>query len=209
MDLEKLDKIVMTEFKTNLLPRIILSLFIILFAKILYGFSNLNEIESLLPLERFIPLIGLTLIMPILEPELDYNVYQVMKTRETSLVFIYIVRLIIALVIYSLFIVGTLYSMDRKGSMINYNSYFLQTLSIGLFLGSIGFILIGVTQNKIYALLGSLSYYFINWFMGYKKLGYFYLFRLSRGLGPLNWLKFLLAAIFIMIGMTRYIRRTS
>lgn len=209
MDLEKLDKIVMTEFKTNLLPRIILSFFIILFAKILYGFNNLNEIESLLPLERFIPLIGLTLIMPILDPELDYNVYQVIKTRETSLIFVYIIRLIMALVIYSLFIVGTLYSMDRNGSMINYNSYFFQTLSIGLFLGSIGFMLIGVTQNKVYALLGSLSYYLINWFVSYNKLGYLYLFRLSRGLDPLNWLKFLLAAIFIIIGTIRYIRRTS
>lgn len=208
MVLEKLDKIVRTELKTNLLPQILLSFFIMLFTKILYGFSNLNEIESLLPLERFIPLIGLTLIMPILEPELDYNVYQVIKTRETSLVFVYLVRLIIALVIYSLFIVGTLYFMDRKGSMINYNLYFLQTLSIGLFLGSIGFILIGVTQNKIYALLGSLSYYFINWFVSYKKLGCFYLFRLSRGLAPLNWMKLVLAAIFIIVGLIKYIRRT-
>lgn len=207
MVLEKLDKIVRIELKTNLLPRIILSFFIMLFTKILYGFSNLNEIESLLPLERFMPLIGLTLIMPILEPELDYGVYQVVKTREVSLAFVYIVRLVIALVIYSLFIMGTLYLMDRNGCLINYKTYFLQTISIGLFLGSIGFILIGVTQNKIYALLGSLSYYLINWFVSYKKLGYFYLFRLSRGLDSLNWLKFLLAAIFIIIGIIRYIRR--
>lgn len=209
MVLEKLDKIIVTELKINLLPRIILSFFIILCAKVLYGFTNLNEIESLLLMERFIPLIGLTLLMPILEPELDYDVYQVVRTREIPLVFVYTIRLIIALVIYSLFIMGILYFMDRNNCVINYKTYFLQTLSIGLFLGSIGFILIGVTKNKIYALLGSLSYYLINWFVSYKRLGHFYLFRLSRGLTPLNGFKLVLAAIFIIIGLIRYIERKT
>lgn len=209
MFLEKLNRITITELKTNLLPRVVLSFFIILFAKILYGFNNLNELESLLPLERFIPLIGLSLIMPTLDPELDSNVHQVVKIRETSLVFVYTIRLIIALVIYSLFIIGTLYYMDRNNCVIHYNSYFFQTFSIGVFLGSIGFMLIGITQNKIYALLGSLSYYLINWFVNYNKLGYFYLFRLSRGLTPLNEFKLVLAVIFIIIGLIRYIRRIA
>lgn len=209
MFLERLNKITITELKTNLLPRIILSFFIILFAKVLYGFNNLNEIESLLPLERFIPLIGLTLLMPILEPELDYNVYQVVKTREVSLVFVYVIRLIIALVIYFLFIMGTLHFMDRNNCMINYKTYFLQTLSSGIYLGSIGFMFIAITQNEIYAILISISYYLVNWFVNYKKLGYFYIFRLSKNLSPLNEFKLLLSAMFIIIGLIRYSRRKS
>lgn len=209
MFLEKLYKIIITELKTNLLPRIILSFFIILFAKVLYGFNNLNEVESLLPLERFIPLIGLTWLMPILEPELDYNVYQVVKTREVSLVFVYVIRLIIALVIYSLFIMGTLYFMDRNNCMINYKTYFLQTLSSGIYLGSIGFMFIAITQNEIYAILISISYYLVNWFVNYKKLGYFYIFRLSKNLSPLNEFKLVLSAMFIIIGLIRYSRRKS
>lgn len=209
MSLEKLNKIAITELKTNLLPRLFLSFFIILFAKIMYGFTNLNEIESLLPLERFIPLIGLTFIMPILEPELDYSIYQVVRIRETSLIFVYIIRLVISLAIYSLFIIGTLYYMDKNGCVINYIPYFSQTLSIGVILGSLGFMLVGISQNKIYSMLGSLSYYMINWFMSYKKLGQFYLFRLSRGLAPLNEFKFILGAIFLAIGLIKYIRRNS
>lgn len=207
MFLEKLNRVTVVELKTNLLPRIFLSFFIILSAKTFYGFSNLNQIDSLLPLERFIPLIGLTFIMPILEPELDANIYQVVKTRQTPLIFVYIIRLIIAVVIYSLFIIGTLYYMDINGSEVNYTSYFFQTLSIGLFLGGVSFLLVGISQNKIYALMGSLSYYLVNWFVDYEKLGLFYLFRLSRRLPPLNEFKLFLSLIFIMIGLILYLRR--
>lgn len=207
MVLEKLSKITITELKTNLLPRVLLSFFIILCAKIFYGFSNLNQVDSLLPLERFISLIGLTLIMPILEPELDSNIYQVVKTRQTPLILVYTIRLLIAVVIFSLFIIGTLYYMDSNGSDINYNSYFSQTLSIGLLLGSISFLLVGISKNKVYGLLGSLSYYLVNWFVSYKKLGMFYIFRLSRGLDALNEFKLLLSIIFIIVGLIVYLRR--
>lgn len=205
--LEKLNKITITQIKRNISSGICLSFFILLFTNIIYGFSNLNEIESLFPLERFIPLIGLTLIMPILEPELDFGIYQVVRVRETSLVFIYLIRLMIALILYSLFIIGILFYMNKNGCTINYNTYFYETLSIGVFLGSIGFILIGITQNKVYALLGSLSYYLLNWFVNYKKLGSIYLFRLSRGLAPLNEFKCLLAFLFIIIGLISCCRR--
>lgn len=207
MDLEKLNKIIITEFKTNFLKGGFLSLFIILFTNIMYGFSNLNEIESLLPLERFIPLIGLIFIIPVLEGELDSNIYQVVKVRETSLILIYIIRLIIAIVLYSLLIVGILYYMIKNNCVINFIPYFLEVLSIGVFLGSIGLMIIGITQNKIYTLLGSLSYYLINWFVNYKKLGWFYLFRLSRGLPPFNEFKYLLSFILITVGLIGFNRR--
>ena len=207
MFLEKLSKIIKVELKINLLSQILLSFFIILCAETFYGFSNLSGIDSLVPLERFIPLIGLVLIIPILEPELDYEIYQVVKTKQTPLILIYIIRLIIALIIYSLFIAGILYYMDMSGSKIEYISYFSQTLSIGLLLGGIGFILLGVSQNKIYSLLGSLSYYLVNWIVSYKKLGLFYLFRLSVKLPPLNEFKLLLSIIFVAIGLRFYLRR--
>ena len=207
MFLEKLSKVTAAELKTNLLPRILLSFFIILSAKTFYGFSNLNQIDSLLPLERFVPLMGLTLLMPILEPELDPNIYQVVKTRQTPLIFVYIIRLVMAVVIYSLFIMGILYYMDISGSEINYTSYFFQTLSIGVFLGGVSFAVVGISQSKIYALLGSLLYYLINWFVDYKKLGLFYLFRLSKGLPDLIEFNLFLSFMFIMIGLIVYLRR--
>ena len=126
MSLEKINRITITELKTNLWFRFFLCFFIIIFTKIIYGFSNLNEIESLFPLERFIPLIGIALITPILDPELDYSIYQVVKVKETSLIFTYIIRLVISLILYSLFIIWTLYYMDRNGCNIVYNPYFWQ-----------------------------------------------------------------------------------
>lgn len=209
MLLEKLNKIVSTEIKINILPRMIVSVFIILLVKTFFGFSNLNDIESLLPLERFIPLIGLIFIMPILEPELDYNIYQVIKTKQTSLILVYIIKLVIALIIYSIFIIGTLYYMENNNSIISYRDYFIQTLSIGVFLGSIGFMFIAITQNQIYGMLVSLSYYLANWFVSYERLGICYLFRLSRELAPLIEFKLFLSLIFIIIGLIIYIRRKS
>lgn len=207
MSLKRLNKIIITEFKTNFLKRVSLSLLIILLTNILYGFSNLNEIESLLPLERFIPLIGLIFIMPILDGELDSNIYQVVKVRETSLILIYIIRFIIAVVLYSLLIVGVLYYMTKNNCTINFTPYFLETLSIGVFLGSIGLMIIGITQNKVYTLLGSLSYYLLNWFVNYKKLGWLYLFRLSRGLPPLNEFKYLFSFVLITVGLIGFNKR--
>lgn len=209
MFLEKLGKITSTELKINLLPQILISFFIIICAKTFYGFSNLSEIDSLLPLERFVPLIGLVLITLALEPEVDFNIYQVVKTRQTPLLLVYMVRLLTRIFIFSLFIISVLYYMNISGSKINYIPYFLQTLSIGMILGSIGFLIFSISQNKIYALLGTLSYYLANWFMNYEKMNIFYLFRLSKNLGPLNNLKLIIAFLFILIGLIVYLKRKS
>lgn len=165
--------------KHNFLPQFLLSVLIILITPIIFGINNLSSSASWTPLEMFVSLIGIVLLVPVFIPEQNYEIADVVGSKFTSTSFVYIVRMIYSIAALIIFI--SLFCMGMKicGSEI----YFLHisgTIATSIFLGSLGIFALALSNSVIVSYMIPLIYYIIN-FMGAKKLGNFYLFSGMNG----------------------------
>ena len=82
-----------------------------------------------------------------------------------------------------------------------FSLYTLESISIGLFLGSLGFLISGISSSLIGGYLVALVYYLIQWMPNLKMLGAFYLFRIGKNLEPMIELNIGIALLFLISGL--------
>lgn len=153
-------------------------LFIIL-TPVLFGTSNLDERAASVPLEMFVSLIGIILITPVFQPEMNPQVEEITDSKAVSSIFTYTIRIIYSVIVTVTFIGLFVMYMKMSGSSVNI-SMFYGTCATSLFLGSLGLIASAVLRNIPVSYMIPMIYYIAN-FSGGKKLGNFYLFSMRTG----------------------------
>lgn len=167
---------------------------------VIFGIKNLDSIASSFILERFIALIGIILFTPLLTPELDQNVNELMKSKYTSFTFVSLVRLFLSLLILVAFIILSIFVMKLEHCDFNVLEFGFGTIATALFLGALGFAAISLSNNLVIGYMIPLFIYMLNMFAG-NKLKMFYLFSLSvNSLSEKYWL-LLGALLFILAGI--------
>lgn len=136
---------------------------------------------------------------------MDNGILQAVKSKKTSIELTYWIRLILRIFIYVLMTLIVFLIIKGNNGELLFQQYFLESISIGLLLGSIGFFVLAIANNIIYACFSSLGVYLLSWLPNWRTLGISYLFRMGKGLSPMVEFKCIIALVLLVIGL--YIKR--
>jgi hypothetical protein len=168
------------QVKLTLLINLLIALLILFITPVIFGINNLDNISSAFVLERFISLIGIVLLTPIFLPEQDKNIAELVESKYTSCIKIYLIRFILSIISLFIFISGFIVFMVLMSCEFDTLKFILGTFATAFFLGSIGFITSAVSNNVVFGYMASLGYYVFNMFNS-SKLKNLYLFSLGKG----------------------------
>lgn len=191
--------------RRNSLVHIILSFCITALVPAIFSISALPASLAAQPLEFFMTFIGMILFVPVLYPEQDKVIRDVVRARRTGQLAVIIMRLIYSTVVLILLYGVVIVIMNENESKITLYMYF-GGVSGALFLGAIGFAAVCIVDNVIAGYMVSMFYYLMNYTMG-EKLGVFYLFRMSQGIqGGKAWLA--AGAVFLISAGLAVMKKT-
>lgn len=187
--------------KFNLLPHILAALAFCLFAPVIMGIENLDTIQTAQVLEVYIALIGIVLLIPIFLPDQNKDIRDLTESKKMPVYIVHLIRLIEAIVILALFILGIVFILKQKGCEFPILQFFAGIMAEAVFLGSLGILAYSFSDTLPVAYMVPLLYYIICYGGGKKYLGQFYLFSMINGSYTEKWYLFIGGVICIGIGI--------
>lgn len=192
-------QIAKVNLRHNFLPLLLLSVIIMILTPVLFGTTNLDSKAAAVPLEIFISVIGIILLVPIFQPEQEEEIKDIIASKYIDSTYVHLVRvaysvvgIIVLVLIFSLF-------MLLRGCEITI-TLICGTIADAMFLGSMGLLASAVTNNLPVSFMAPLLYYVINITMK-SKLGNFNLFAMMNGNYKPNIGLFVTSIIFITISI--------
>lgn len=173
-------------------------LLVLLLALLSGGFVSLKGLESTQAakvMEMYVAFIGLILFTPLFMPEQDKAIWNLERSKKTSMWKVYLFRMLPAVLICLLTIWMFLYQMKRGGGIFDFDILFRGSCCEIFFLGSIGFFVSAVTNQVIIGYMIAVIYYVVN-IGGNNYLGKFALFRMMKG-DYGTWMYWLLGAVLL------------
>lgn len=175
--MEKIISIAIINIKHQSALSILVAAVILVITPILFGTAYLNSIETAVPLEMFVSLIGIVLLPPVFQPEQDDTIRDLVSSKYISTNWVYCIRTVYATILIIIFIgLFSGYLCLRQSDVTVW--LFLGTIANALFLGALGIITAALTNNTIIAYMIPLVYYGLNYGAG-KKLGNYFLFSMQ------------------------------
>ena len=171
-------RILKVQIKLSLLVNLLVAIFILAITPLLFGIKYLDPIASSKVLERFISLIGIILITPIFLPEQDKNIAEIVESKYTSHIRTYLLRFFISIIAVFILISGFVAIMVFGSCEFNIPKYIIGTFLTAFFLGTLGAITYGFSDNIITGYLIPLIFYIWNMFSSSKEVKNLYLFSL-------------------------------
>lgn len=127
------------EIKHHTYGPIITSFIVYLLIFVLFGLVELKKDIVIMIVERFLPLMGIILISPCFQYEMDYGIEDVIRSKSTGILTTYLIRLILRIFIYGMLTFLFIALIKITDSQVEMALYFFQSFSLGLLLGSLGF----------------------------------------------------------------------
>ena len=178
---EKIRSIAVSNLRHNFLPHFILSVLLLLLTPFVFGTANVDAKTAAVPLEMFVSLIGIILLTPVFLPEQSGSIRDVVESKATASVFVYSIRIGIALLSMLALIAAFVLYMKGNGCTVSLVSAVFGTFSSSIFLGALGLFIYGISDTLIVGYMAPMVYYMLNLFGGKKYFGKLYLFSMSSG----------------------------
>lgn len=178
---EKIRSIAVSNLRHNFLPHFILSVLLLLLTPFVFGTANVDAKTAAVPLEMFVSLIGIILLTPVFLPEQSGSIRDVVESKATASVFVYSIRIGIALLSMLALIAAFVLYMKGNGCTVSPVSAVFGTFSSSIFLGALGLFIYGISDTLIVGYMAPMVYYMLNLFGGKKYFGKLYLFSMSSG----------------------------
>ena len=143
------------------------------------GIANLNSIHSAECLEQSVTLIGILLIVPLLAPEQNAAIREVLFTKPMSqwkILFTRVILSLITLIILTCTFAGI---MIWNGCTFPYWNYVAGTIISELALGNIGFFTAVITHSTVTGYFISIGYFLLNFLGNISSQSIFYLFSMG------------------------------
>lgn len=171
--------------RRNSLAHISAAIVLTLLVPVLFSISALPEPLAAQPLEMYLPLTGMVLLVPVILPEQDKAVRETVRSRRTGQLSIYIMRILYSAAVIVLLYTAVVLLMRYKESDIPL--YMIAGGAAGsLFTGALGFAAACTADNVIAGYMVSMFYYLLNYTAG-SRLGRFYLFSVTTGADISKW----------------------
>jgi len=183
----------------NFLFHVAIALLLLCLGAVVFGISHLDAEAAAAPLERFVVLIGIIVLVPVFLPEEQLEIREVIESKLTSPTIIHVIRMLCAAVILLVMIAGFAYIMRVNGSSFPLLKYIAGTFAGAFFLGALGVFAYGIFHHIAVGYLIPLTYYLYNLFSGSHSLSKLTLFSMSRGsYEEKYWLMFTAALLIVM-----------
>ena len=172
-------KILSVNLRHNFMPHLFIALVIAFLTQALFGIASLDAREAAQPLERLLSLTGTVLLTPIFLPEQNEDIRDLIRSKRTNYLAVCALRLACSIFFLAVVMGSFTYIMQCCESAVSFR-HFVGGFATALFLGSLGFLFAGISQNIITGYMVSLIYYMINFGMK-DELKNLYLFSMSAG----------------------------
>lgn len=171
--------------RRNSLVHIAAAVLLTLLVPVLFSISALPESLAAQPLEMYLPLTGMVLLVPVILPEQDKAVRETVRSRRTEQLSIYIMRILYSAAVIAVLYTAVVLLMRYKESDIPL--YMIAGGTAGaLFTGALGFAAACTADNAIAGYMVSMFYYMLNYTAG-SRLGRFYLFSVTTETDISKW----------------------
>ena len=164
-----------------LIPNVLQSICFLLLLAMMSGINDLNQVETAKLLERYVMLIGIIIITPILRAEQQKEIKEVVRSKYTSHIGITGIRILMAVVTVIFLTIIFLMILKQNHCIFPLSDFILGGVSSAMFLGSLGLVAAVVADQIVLGYMLSVGYYVFNLFTGNKYVGNFYLFSMSQG----------------------------
>ncbi|WP_160560140.1 hypothetical protein [Parablautia muri] len=178
--MEKYKKLTVSFVKRQYYPHLLLTLLLIVFSGGFVSFKALEEPQAAKVMEMYVTFTGILLFTPLFMPEQDKEIWNLERSKSTSMWKVYLPRVLLALlvcVLVTLLFVGL---MKKGGGHFHAGILLRGACCEILFLGSIGFFASAVTNQVVIGYMAAVVYYAVN-IGGGKFLGRFALFKMMQG----------------------------
>lgn len=172
-------KILLTNLKHNFLIHFVIAIIIALFTPVVFSVNSLDFRASAQPLEMLLAFTGAILLTPVFLPEQNEEIRDVIRSKKTDYLLICAIRVIYS--ILTIMLITGLFVLFMKCRECDVTwKHFVSGFASSLFLGTIGFVFAGLSENISVGYMASMVYYTAN--IGLKdKLGICYLFSMYSG----------------------------
>lgn len=171
--------ILKTNFHLAIQNSLLLAIAYLLLIPVFRGIANLNSIYSAECLEQSVTLIGILLIVPLLAPEQNAAIREVLFTKPISqwkILFTRVILSLITLIILTCTFAGI---MIWNGCTFPYWNYVAGTIISELALGNIGFFTAVITHSTLTGYFISIGYFLLNFLGNISSQSIFYLFSMG------------------------------
>lgn len=171
--------ILKTNFHLAIQNNLLLAITYLLLIPVFRGIANLNSIYSAECLEQSVTLIGILLIVPLLAPEQNAAIREVLFTKPMSqwkILFTRVILSLITLIILTCTFAGI---MIWNGCTFPYWNYVAGTIISELALGNIGFFTAVITHSTVTGYFISIGYFLLNFLGNISSQSIFYLFSMG------------------------------
>jgi hypothetical protein len=151
-------------------------------APLLFGVRNLDASGAAFVLERYAALIGLFLLPPILAPEREPAIREVVETKALPRPLLFLGRLALSAGLLAGLLGGFVLTLRLCGGDFPAGGHLLGTFATAFLLGSLCLCTLAVSGQVVAAYLPPLVLYMLCLFWGARGMGIFYLFGLSAGI---------------------------
>lgn len=178
---ERYEKIAFVNLKYNLLPHLAAALLLCVAAPLFMGTKNLDYSQSAKVIECYLTLLGIILLAPVFQPDLNREAADVIRTKKSPMTVSYLIRIVESL--FFLLLLGTGFLWYMKGGNCAFpmmTGMFAFCANV-CFTGSLALIVFSFSGNPVFAYMVPIVYYIANMGAGRKFLGKFYLFSMQAG----------------------------
>lgn len=193
----KYGKLTVSFVKRQYYSHLLLILLFVAFSDGFVSFKGLGSMQAAQVMEMYAAFLGILLFTPLFMPEQDKEIWDLERSKRTSMWKVYLSRILLALLICLLVILLFVGLMVRGGGDFETGILFRGACCEILFLGSIGFFASAVTNQAVIGYMAAVVYFAMN-IGGGKYWGKFALFKMMRG-DYGTWMYWLLGAAALLV----------
>lgn len=193
--------------KHNMIIPLLVCLVLFLGSPLVVGIENLTEFETAKVLEHYLVFWGIILLPPVFLAEQNRDIRDLIASKYTSMAEIYMVRIFQAVFALMILSAAYLWIMKLGHCTFSYGKLYGGTLAGMVFLGGLGVLVYGITDQIVIGYMVPLLYFILNITSSYEKLGIFYLFSMCEGKYVAKWCMLGIGAVFLAGGVAIRVKR--
>ncbi len=195
--MEKYGKLTISFVKRQYYPHLLLTLLFVAVSGGFVSFKGLESVQAAKVMEMYVAFTGILLFTPLFMPEQDKEIWDLERSKKTSMWKVYLPRLLLALIVCIAVISLFLGLMVKGGGMFDAARLFRGACCEIFFLGSIGFFASAVTNQVVIGYMVAVIYFAVN-IGGGKRMWNFALFKMMKG-DYGTWIFWLLGAAALFV----------
>lgn len=177
--MERYLRMITINTRYHLLPHILASLLMIALTPIMMGTEHLKQEQVAKIIECYTSLMGILLLIPIFIPEMDRDIYDLIRSKKESITRLHLIRTLESIFIIVLTTMLLFVVLSREDCVFSWSAMIYTLMANAVFLGGMGIFAYSLSSQIVFAYMMPLIYYVSNYGMGEEKLGMLYLFSMQ------------------------------